>query len=115
MQEKSGRPGQCGDVIRCGMRCSYISLPTHPHNELGHCFGHILNCVGEWAEIHNHVSICVQLNHQIDQAYLTFLAYMRRPGYKAITEVRLAHHYIGADCLASILVLGALSMYHINN
>ena len=69
--EKLGWPGQwSGDV--CGFRHDCVSPPTHP------CSSTRLkwwpyHCVGEWAEIHNCVSNRVQLYHQIDQTFLSFL------------------------------------------
>ena len=67
-QENPGRPGQSGDVVRCGC----ISVPTRPCNEHGHCFSHKVNCVGEWAEVRSLFSNRIQLHHQINQAFLIF-------------------------------------------
>ena len=39
--------------------------------------------VGEWAEICNHTSNCVQLHHQIDQAFTIFLVNVEEHGYEA--------------------------------
>ena len=73
---KSGRSGRFGDVIRHSLKYSCISPPTHPHNELGHCFGHVVKCMGEWAKVHS----CIQVHHQINQAFPIFLVYVEKHG-----------------------------------
>ena len=74
LQEKSERPGRSGDVIRLH---GCVSPPTRPRN--GHD-GHMTKWVSEWAEIRNCASNCVRLHHQIDQAFLIFLAYVEKHG-----------------------------------
>ena len=58
-----------------------ISLLPHPGNEHGHCFSHVMNCAGEWAEIHN----CIlkprpTTHHQINKIFLIFLMYVKKHG-----------------------------------
>ena len=47
--------------------------------------------MSKWVERRNRATNRIQLHHQIDQAFLTFLAYnMGRPGYEAISDSEAA-------------------------
>lgn len=76
--EKSGWPGQSRVVIGHG-------LPIHPCSEYCHCFGHVVNCVGEWAEICNCVLNHIQLQHKNrpDLPDISCETWEGLPGYEA--------------------------------
>ena len=93
MWEKLGRPGQSGDVIRHCLRHGCVSLPTPQCNECGHRFGHVLNCVGKWVGIHNHI----QSHHQIDQAFPIFL------GTRSYTHTHTHTQTHTLQCLTQVI------------
>ena len=48
-REKSGRPGRSGDVMGCHLRCSCVSLSTHPHSySLGEAMTMFIVWVSGW-------------------------------------------------------------------
>ena len=73
VQEKSGRPGRSGDVIRHGLRHGCVFPLTRPR-----MIHHATNYVGEWVEIHKCSSNCIRLHHQINLAFPIFLTYVEK-------------------------------------
>ena len=79
MGEKSGWPGPSDDVwmwFEAQLRISTHSTTQWVWSWI--CL--VTSCVDEWAEIQNHASNCIQLRHQIDQAFPNFLVYVEKHG-----------------------------------